>query len=531
MSWFDAPQPLLPERFALNGRWLGDKPAVVEGERSLTWRDFDAVTSQVARGFAAAGIGRGDRVVVLMSNSLEMVETMFGALRAGASVVPLNLSVTDAAVAAMIRDCGAKAIVASGEHCIRIDALSTVEPPVQELLRIGLSMPPGLRGEWHDYEAWRDAQSRSAFEVELAPGDECNIIYSSGTTGLPKGIVHTHQRRLDWALDLAIALRYHSGAVTLCSLGLYSNISWVGLLCTFVAGGTVVVLPTFSARGVLDAIERHKVSHGAMVPVQFQRLLDEPDFGRYSIGSLQALMCCGSPLGAQLKQRAIGDLHCELIELYGLTEGVVTTLAPEDVEHRAASVGKPLPGTDLKLLGEDDREVAVGEPGEIVSRGRIVMAGYHGRDDANAEATWIDDRGRQWLRTGDIGRLDEDGFLYLVDRKKDMILSGGQNIYPADIEVVLAEHPLVAEVAVIGVPSERWGETPLAVVVPRTDAEPSPDELKEWTNQRVGRQQRISGVALRDSLPRNPNGKVLKRELRNEYGSQTAYAPDRAGPR
>ena len=525
MPWFDAPQPLLPERLALNGRWLGDKPAVYAGARSLTWREFDAVTAQVARGFAAAGIERGDRVVVLMANSLEMVETMFGALRAGASVVPLNLSVTDAAVAAMIRDCGATAVVASGEHCLRIDALSDAEPLFRGLQRIGLDLPDGLHCVWHDYTRWRDAQSRDPFEVELAPGDECNIIYSSGTTGLPKGIVHTHQRRLDWALDLAIALRYHSGAVTLCSLGLYSNISWVGLLCTFVAGGTVVVLPSFSGRAVLDAIERYGVSHGAMVPVQFQRLLDEPDFARCRIESLQALMCCGSPLGAQLKRRVIRELRCELIELYGLTEGVVTTLAPEDVEVKAASVGKPLPGTDLKILGEDDREVAIGDAGEIVSRGRILMAGYHARDDANAEATWIDDRGRQWLRTGDIGRLDAEGFLYLVDRKKDMILSGGQNVYPADIEAVLAEHPLVAEVAVIGVPSEKWGETPLAVIVPRAGAEPSAAELEEWTNRHVGRQQRISGVVFRDCLPRNPNGKILKRELRNEYGATASGGP------
>ena len=230
-------------------------------------------------------------------------------------------------------------------------------------------------------------------------------------------------------------------------------------------------------------------------------------------------MCCGSPLSASLKAAAIERLDCELIELYGLTEGLITTLAPEDVRRRIASVGKPIPGTDLRILGPDDREVPAGESGEIVGRGRIVMSGYHARPDANEDATWVDERGRKWLRTGDIGRLDAEGFLYIVDRKKDLILSGGQNIYPADIESVMLGHPDVAEVAVIGVPSERWGETPLAVVVARPGATRDAAGLTAWTNERVGRQQRIRGVAWRDSLPRNANGKILKRELRAELAS------------
>jgi acyl-CoA synthetase (AMP-forming)/AMP-acid ligase II len=516
---FDIPAALIPDLISQHGQWYADKPALLQDERRRTWRDLDLATHQVANGVAALGLAPGARLAVLMANSIEMVELMFGAGKAAVSAVPLNCSVNDAAVAAMILDSGAAAVAASGDHCTRIDALIAEGKLPASLIRLGVDTPGG---NWHDYIAFRDRQPANAPRSVTRPETECNIIYSSGTTGVPKGIAHSHQCRANWANDLAIALRYHSGAITLCSLGLYSNISWVAMLSTILVGGTLVIMREFTPEGVFEHVEQHRVSHGAFVPVQLQRMLDAAGADRHDLSSLEAIMCCGSPLPPTVKRGIRDRLGCHLIELYGLTEGIITTLAPEDFDRRIESVGKPIPGQQIRIVGDDDREVARGGQGEVVGFGRLVMEGYHNRADATAEATWVDSAGRRWLRTGDIGRLDAEGFLYIVDRKKDMILSGGQNIYPADIEAVMREHPAIHEVAVVSVASDRWGETPLAVVVlkvPPIDdtARVIADELIAFTNERVGRQQRISGVVFRASLPRNPNGKILKSELKKLF--------------
>jgi len=515
MSWFAAPAPLLPEIFAGHGRHRPRRPALVVGQQRLDWQSFAAELERTANACVALGLSPGDRIAIVMDNCVEMPLAMFGALRAGLVAVPMNTSVADDALAGMLADCGARAIIVTPAHCARIDTLDADirAPFAGRQICTGTGAP----AHWLSWSAWQAQVGIDPCGVVLSDESPCNIIYSSGTTALPKGIVHTHRRRLDWAYDLGLALRYHSGAVTLCSLGLYSNISWVGMLCTWLAGGCVVVTSGFNAERVLETIERERVTHFAMVPVQFQRLLESPAFTHHDRSSLQAVMCCGSPLPPALKRQLPEALGCDFIELYGLTEGVITIHDPESVEQRMASVGQALIGTEIRIIGDDDHEVEPGSAGEIVGRGRILMSGYLNRDDASAQATWTDAQGRRWLRTGDIGRLDNEGFLYIVDRKKDMILSGGQNIYPADIEAIMRDHPAVADVAVIGVASQRWGETPLAVVV--TSEPVSEACLKDWTNDRLGRQQRIAGLVFVDELPRNPNGKVLKRELRRSYES------------
>jgi acyl-CoA synthetase (AMP-forming)/AMP-acid ligase II len=300
---------------------------------------------------------------------------------------------------------------------------------------------------------------------------------------------------------------------------LYSNISWVAMLATILSGGTLIVQRKFDAAACLQAIQDHGVTHAAMVPVQYQRLIECDAFDRYDLSSLHATMCCGSPLGVGLKKQIADRLPGDFIELYGLTEGLVTILPPEDMQEKAESVGRPCPGQFMTILDENDTELPRGEAGEIVGYGRLMMSGYHDNPSENETVTWVHPSGERWLRTGDVGRIDDEGFLYLVDRKKDLIISGGQNIYPADIEAVLVCHDDVSEVAVIGVASAKWGETPLAVIVRKPGASASTGEIMAWANSRLGKQQRITDVTLVEELPRNPNGKVLKRDLRKRFAS------------
>ncbi|HYB24683.1 MAG TPA: long-chain fatty acid--CoA ligase, partial [Solirubrobacteraceae bacterium] len=357
MGWFEAPAPLLPELIARHGKWRAARTALVAGEQRLSWAQFAQATAQIANGLSASGLARGDRIAILMDNSLEMALLLFGILRSGCVAVPLNVSISDAAVAAMIEDAAARAVFASGPHCARIDALAAQSAQVRAARRFA-HLGPGA--PWQDFNAWRAAQLLSAPQLVPGPDDLCNIIYSSGTTGHPKGIEHSHRCRLTWAVELALMLRYRSDCVTLCSLGLFSNISWVAMLATVLVGGTIVVMPHFEARAAAALIEREHITHGTFVPLQLERLLALPDFGGSRVASLDTVMCCGSPLKLEIKREFPRRTGCTLIELYGLTEGLCTILAPEDFAAKTVSVGKPFLGTDLKILGEDDRELEAG---------------------------------------------------------------------------------------------------------------------------------------------------------------------------
>ncbi len=513
---FDFQGPMLPDMVRLHGKWYPDRPAIIGDEKTLSWSELDRASNQVANGLCSMGIRKGDSVVIIMGNCVEYVEILYGTWKAGAVVVPLNLAVNEDGLEMMLKDAGACAVfLTPTQHARMATRLSHIDTLNEEGVFVH---GESSGGQARDYDAWRDEQGPGDPGIVIDQDDPCNIIYSSGTTGLPKGIKHVHGRRIRSIYELAMAHHYRFGSVSICPIGLYSNIAWGSLLCPLVVGGTCVVQNTFNPEAWIRAVEKYRVTSSMMVPLQIQMILEADNFSSEAVSSLEAIISGGSPLFAGLKQKAIDELGCAVIELYGLTEGFMTTLQPEDAEGRLASVGKPVCGNDLILLDDDDNLLGLGDTGEICVRSVHWMIEYHNRPDATEEAMYIDPQGRQWLRSGDIGRVDEEGFLFIVDRKKDMILSGSQNIYPTDIEAVMSEHPLISEVTVIGIPHEKWGETPLALVVLRgAAAEQTEEEILQWTNERVGKRQRINGVEIRQDLPRNPNGKVLKRELRKEY--------------
>ena len=514
---FESPSPLLPEIFALHGKWQVGKPALIAGEVRETWPEMMCSAHRFANALIHSGVQVGDTVGIVMSNGAEMVHALLGCMSAGAVSVPINLSVSDDALVNMLIDAKTVALVVTSDQFERLLRLQERLPSsLSVCVTTGTSSVDGWT-QWTDFVG---NAAQTVPNVDIEDDAILNVIYSSGTTGVPKGIVHTHRSRRDWAYDLAIALRYHGAAKSLFTIGLYSNISWVSMLATLLAGGTLVVHEKFDEAVFLDTVERERITHTAMVPIQFQRVADLQLTSPRHVTSMTAMMSAGSPLREPLKRRIFEAFPCGIIELYGLTEGIITTLDPEDAEGRWSSVGRPLIGTDIAIIDDEDQFVSAGVSGEIVSRGRITMPGYLNRAEASQESEYIDTNGQQWLRSGDIGQLDDEGFLYIVDRKKDMILSGGQNIYPQDIEAVVALHEMVYDVAVIGAPSERWGETPIALVVPTPGVTVCDDcraAIRGFANERLGKQQRIADVVVVDELPRNPNGKILKRELREQF--------------
>jgi acyl-CoA synthetase (AMP-forming)/AMP-acid ligase II len=309
--------------------------------------------------------------------------------------------------------------------------------------------------------------------------------------------------------------------VTLVATPLYSNTTLVAVVPTLAQGGCLVLCPKFDAAGYLALAESHRATHTMLVPVQYQRLMALPGFDRHDLSSFRWKFSTSAPFHAPLKAQVLARWPGALVEYYGMTEGGGTCILQAHLHpHKLHTVGQPAEGHDIRLIDEDGHEVprASGASGEVVGRSGAMMTGYHGQPGKTAEAEWYDGDGRRYIRTGDIGRFDEDGFLILHDRRKDMIISGGFNIYPSDLEAVLRRHPDVADAAVLGVPSAQWGETPVAYVVLRDSASsPGPAALREWANAQVGKTQRLADLRVVPELPRSAIGKVLKRALREAW--------------
>jgi acyl-CoA synthetase (AMP-forming)/AMP-acid ligase II len=477
--------------------------AVADPEGRISWRDFDALVNRIAARLEREGVGRGAAVAIAGLNSISQAAILIATLRVGAIAGLITNTATGEAMAAMILDSGARHLFVDEGAANSLTDQSYGTPAM-------IAMDDRAAGE--PLSAWMDPVGSTPSPFEIKPSDGFNIIYSSGTTGNPKGIVHSHAMR--WQHIQRGVPAYGPKAVTILSTPLYSNTTMACFLPTMGSGGTSVFMKKFNALGFLELAQRERATNCMLVPVQYRRIMALPEFDGFDLSSFVMKYCTSAPFAATLKADVVTRWPGGLVEIYGLTEGGGTCLL-EAHKHpdKLHTVGKAAPGHEMRVIDEEGNELPVGSVGEIVGRSNAMMTGYNNRPDATKAMHWHDADGNLFYRHGDIGRFDEDGFLTLMDRAKDMIISGGFNIYPSDLEAVLLQQPGVIEAAVIGAPSDEWGETPVGFVVLREGADA--DAILAATNSKLGKTQRINRLLVAEELPRSPIGKVLKRELRD----------------
>lgn len=502
----------LPALIRAHAAERGDKLALVSGAGSMTYAALDAMMDQVAAALQRDGVPQRACVAICATPSIEYGTVFLGILRAGCAATPLSPSATGESIAAMIND--------SGAPIVFIDAST------RDLLNGQAITARIVDFDTAGFADWLAPAGSAPAPVSITPDDPFNVIYSSGTTGTPKGIVQSHAMR--WAHIHRNSGAGFGDAVTMLATPLYSNTTLVTFLPTLGWGGTAVIMKKFDARGFLELAAANHATHAMLVPVQYQRIMAVPDFDRFDLSAFRLKTCTSAPFSAALKADVVARWPGLLVEYYGMTEGGGTTMLVANANPtKLHSVGVPVDGHDIRLIDDDGAEVPAGETGEVVGRSPAMMTGYHGRQDATRAAEWFDAEGRRYIRHGDVGRFDKDGFLILMDRKKDLIISGGFNIYPSDLEAVLAQHPDVADCTVVGVPSDAWGETPVGFYVPRNEGSDAA-AIMAWTNDRLGKTQRLSALHIAAELPRSAIGKVLKRELRDQLAAQSTPESQKA---
>ncbi len=488
-----------------------DKTAIISGEGRWTYRELDARVTRLAGALWERGLRTDDRVAVLGRNSHRYLELSIALARIGAWMVPINHRLLVDQIAMRLRHSDAQAVVMDEAFLPMVDKL---EPDLRQRLRHNVIVL-GERGVG-GADSYEDLIRGGAPEppiVDLSPEHPLYLGYTSGTTGRSKAAIVSHRaivagflyKTLDFGLcaeDVALNPGYfwHSAPRDFALLQLY-------------LGGTTIVTPEFDAETCLRLIEEHRVTNGFFVPTMFRMILDLPNHRDYDVSSMRVLMSGGAPLPTGLKDEVVERFGSALHEFYAATETrIVTTVTAEELATRRRTVGRPVRDIQVRILDEDGEPVPVGEVGEIYLQSPTLFSGYY-KDEEKTRAVF---RGN-WFSLGDMGRLDDDGYLYIVDRKQDMVISGGENIYPSEVEDVLVQHPAVSDAAVIGVPDPRWGEALKAVVCLLPGSQASEEDLKQYCAERLADYLKPRSVDFVEELPRNPTGKVLKRELRERY--------------
>lgn len=498
-----------------------DKIAVIDSRRSISYRRFDALVDRIAASLQRDGTAKGGVAAICAASSISYAAVFIGTLRAGAVISPLAPSSTGEQLARQLADSGATHLF--------LDAAT--QATIGDLLRDTGIRLVGLDADTSavTLEEWLVPEGVAPQPVSIEPQDPFNIIYSSGTTGVPKGIVQPHGMRWRHCVPQDCVPQDPPGfgpdAVTLLATPLYSNTTLVTFIPTLAGGGTLVLMLKFEPLAYLELAQTHRVTHTMLVPVQYRRLMECERFGDFDLSSFVTKFCTSAPFPAELKREVLERWPGELVEFFGMTEGGGSCVLEAHLHpDKLHTVGKPMQGHKFLVVDENGEEVPSGKIGEIVGHSATVMTGYHNRPEETEKTMWRRSDSLLYIRTGDLGHVDEDGFVTVVGRKKDLIVSGGFNIYPSDIEAVIDTHPDVVESAVVGVPSPRWGETPVAFVVARGEVEAG--TLRDWVNERVGKTQRLADLRLVDILPRSAIGKVLKTALAARYRENAKRVPD-----
>jgi long-chain acyl-CoA synthetase len=489
-----------------------DAAALIVGDRTISFAELDARSSQAAQAFRAAGVGFGDRVAFVEKNGAEFFEVICGLAKLGAVGVPVNWRLAPPEMLHVIEDARARIVVVGSEFFGHLEAIEDRLTTVSAIVAIG------AHERWQGFEDWLSGHPDEDPGFTTNSDDIALLMYTSGTTGLPKGVMLTNGNYLCKSSGIAAEWRFSSDSVSLAVMPMFHMAGSGWVLVGLYEGATTVVLRDVDPNDIVDSVVRHRITNLLLVPAVIQMMVSVPGVEAADFSSVRAIVYGASPITDDVLVKGLDRFGCEFLQVYGLTEttGSVTQLDEHDPTGRPdllRSCGKPYPWVELRIVDDDGHEVPVGTVGEVWTRSAQNMRGYWNNPAATA-ATITDDG---WLRTGDAGYVDRDGYVYLHDRKKDMIVSGGENVYPTEVENVLMTHPDVGDVAIIGIPDEKWGEAVKAVVVPAAGAAPTEAELIAYARERLAGFKLPKSVDFAEALPRNPSGKLLKRALREPY--------------